>query len=847
MRKNYLIILLLTFIFASGQNIEFTDLHFKEALTSVYAGNPYGYTARDANGNPMTIDTNEDQEIQASEAIAVYELYLYRPNSSYPFITNLSGINYFTNLRKLYCPEQHIGALDLTALLHLEELECQSNLISSLNVSGLQNLIKVKCNVNSMNVLSVTGCTNLEILEAVGNNLSVLDVSTLSNLTTLNVNYNNLTVLNVSALSNLQIVNCEENNITALDLSGLNNLTDIYCGHNQITNLNLSGLESLQVLSCFDNQITDLNITEVPNITSLICSANPLQALDLSVAQNLISVWCEGNDLTELNVTGLTSLYELYCGYNQLQSLDFSSCSNLFYLQVLNNPLQHLNLKNGHFQQSVMISNNPGLQYICVDEGQEQNMMQLIVNNQLPGCIVNSYCSFAPGGEFFTFTGSTSFSASGDCTTNTPLPLQSVNVSDGSNSGMFMTTSSGSFSVPVAGGTYTFSPVNPNPVYYTISPENITVNFPGDISPYLQNFCLVPAGLYNDLEVKLIPTTPARPGFDSSYRIICVNKGTTTISGSVVFTFLGDLMDYVSSSVTPNVFEANSLTWNFSDLEPFGEYSIDVTMNINSPAENPPVNIDNQLDFSTTVSPVEGDSDISNNTFAFKQIVVGSYDPNDKTCLEGKSIPYEMVGEYVHYVIRFENTGNYPAENIVVKDIIDSNKFDINSLVPYQSSHPVVTRINGNTAEFIFEAIMLPGIPSEDRHGFIAFKIKTKASLMPYESFSNSAAIYFDFNLPVITNIAETLIIGELGINNLQTSNDVILYPNPAGNSITIKSNGRQQISSLEIYDIIGQKIVTRDASESETSINISSLNAGTYFVRVNSDNGASYVQFIKQ
>ena len=68
-----------------------------------------------------------------------------------------------------------------------------------------------------------------------------------------------------------------------------------------------------------------------------------------------------------------------------------------------------------------------------------------------------------------------------------------------------------------------------------------------------------------------------------------------------------------------------------------------------------------------------------------------------------------MVGKEVHYLIRFENTGTANAENIVVKDMIDTTKFDINSLIPIDGSHPFVTKIsNTNKVEFIFENINLP-------------------------------------------------------------------------------------------------------------------------------------------
>ena len=63
---------------------------------------------------------------------------------------------------------------------------------------------------------------------------------------------------------------------------------------------------------------------------------------------------------------------------------------------------------------------------------------------------------------------------------------------------------------------------------------------------------------------------------------------------------------------------------------------------------------------------------------------------------EGNVVGQEAIGNYVHYIIRFENTGTFPAENIVVKDLIDQTKFDITTLTPISSSHPFVTRISAN-------------------------------------------------------------------------------------------------------------------------------------------------------
>ncbi|MDN3675881.1 hypothetical protein QWY90_00805 [Flavobacterium paronense] len=71
------------------------------------------------------------------------------------------------------------------------------------------------------------------------------------------------------------------------------------------------------------------------------------------------------------------------------------------------------------------------------------------------------------------------------------------------------------------------------------------------------------------------------------------------------------------------------------------------------------------IKFQSTAFPLSGDEHQTDNSNYLRQIVVGSLDPNDKTCVEGNEVAPEFIDEYVHYVIRFENTGTANAENIV--------------------------------------------------------------------------------------------------------------------------------------------------------------------------------------
>ncbi len=154
-----------------------------------------------------------------------------------------------------------------------------------------------------------------------------------------------------------------------------------------------------------------------------------------------------------------------------------------------------------------------------------------------------------------------------------------------------------------------------------------------------------------------------------------------------------------------------------------------------------------------------------------------------------------MIGQYVHYIIRFENTGTAGATNIVVKDLIDAEKFDISTLVPLDASHNFYTKITGNKAEFIFENIDLPSAPSELRHG-VAFKIKLHHYLQIGDTFSNLANIYFDYNFPIVTNI-ETTSIQTLSTGDFGKDADITLYPNPATTSVNLSIDEVHKVDYL--------------------------------------------------
>jgi uncharacterized repeat protein (TIGR01451 family) len=140
-----------------------------------------------------------------------------------------------------------------------------------------------------------------------------------------------------------------------------------------------------------------------------------------------------------------------------------------------------------------------------------------------------------------------------------------------------------------------------------------------------------------------------------------------------------------------------------------------------------------------------------------------AYDPNDKQAFPiGYTDQHLLLQETEQeFLIRFQNTGNAPAQNIRIQDTLDVN-FDIESFRLIANSHSVMTTINPETRliDFYFENIQLPDSVNNEpaSHGLISYKITPLPNLPVGTVLENTAYIYFDNNDPIITNTTWTTI-----------------------------------------------------------------------------------------
>ena len=646
---------------------------------------------------------------------------------------------------------------------------------------------------------------------------------------------------------NYEYFKIDANNNGQIELSEALLVRSLYVYSSNISDI--TGIESftnLRIFYCYGNQLTTLNVSGLTNLQNMDCSINQLILLNVSGLTNLQVLNCFGNQLTSLNTSGLINLQYLSCYSNQITSLDFSQSTNFQTLSCANNQLNSLFVKNGKIESTLSFQNNPNLQYICADEQQLNTIQNQITQYGYSNCHVNSYCSFTPGGLFYTIQGNNHYdnNSNGCDLGDIDYPNLKLSILNGSNTSNLIADATGNYHYDLQNGTYVLTPVLENPTYFNVSPTSSSVSFPPSSTPFLQNFCITPNGTHNDLEIAIYPLTSARPGFDANYIIVYKNKGTTTQNGTVSLSFLDLIEDFVSSSPNFTSQSTNTLNWDFSNLLPFETREIRFIFNINSPVETPPVNAGNLINYAATVNGAT-DETTADNISNITQTITNSLDPNDKTCTEGNNLPVYRVGEYLHYVIRFENSGTANAENIVVKDIIDMTRFDISTLVPLNGSHPFETKISsGNKVEFIFRNITLP-FDDANNDGYVAFKIKTLPTLTDGQTITNSANIYFDYNAAIVTNTNTINVYDPLLGTDFDFVKAFCLSPVPAKNSLTITTKLDVIISSVNIYNSLGQLVQVN--TDPTTTIDVSRLNKGSYFIKIASDKGTASSKFIKE
>ncbi len=750
--------------------------------------------------------------------------------------------------------------------------------LDSWNVSNVTNMTEMFGEASSfnqpLNNWNVSNVTNMNgmFLDATSfdqalNNWNVSNVTNMSYMfkeaNSFNQSLNNWSVTNVTDMRQMFYnATSYDQPLNNWDVSGVTNMFAMFSfcsSFNQpIDNWNVSNVTSMvrmfEGATSFNQPLNNWNISGVMSVNLMFKNAS-------SFNQPL-------NNWTISNLTDLIGLFSGATSFDHpLDNWDVSNVLNMGEM-FFNATSFNQNLSGWNFHPSVYfgINSAPFLSNSGLDVENYDALLlkfeQLGLTNKLLVANELEYCNADARNNLINNLGWTIYgdTLSTDCKfiTGTILYDQNNNgcdINDFDVNGFMVNaynatnnystfSNNGTYNIGVIGDSFTVSLLNV-PDYFTVSPESATVTFSGTNTEEL-NFCLTANQTVNDLNITLLAIEEARPGFETDYQIVVRNVGTETINNvNATLNYDNVMQSFVSASPSPSSTTGSSLSFELGTLQPFETRYMDITMQTFPP---PTVNEDDILQFTATVTPDAGDFTPDDNTYELEQIVVNSFDPNDKQVMQGAEVHIDDVDQYLDYLIRFQNTGTASAINVRILDTLHP-KLDWNTLIPISASHDYVVQItDGNQVEFIFDNINLPheAANEPESHGFVAYKIKPKSDVQVGDVISGDASIYFDFNAPIITNMVSTEIVEFMDVSDMTNPlNQIVVYPNPTSKLLHLYVSEGIQIEGATIYDIQGKDI--QKLQGDQTVINVESLKAGLYFLEITTNQGTISRRFIKK
>ena len=386
-------------------------------------------------------------------------------------------------------------------------------------------------------------------------------------------------------------------------------------------------------------------------------------------------------------------------------------------------------------------------------------------------------------------------------------------------------------------GTYSIEPAPFSEYYQAVAAEGIIEPWGGGTIQVEADLRFQPISQFDDLKVELTPFTPVRPGFTARFLIQWRNVGTAFIGPTVVLQH-DDILEYAMSTVDPTQVFSDSIIWSLPELTPFEQGSTVVHFNV-----SPNAQIGSDLVSVIRIEPDQNDVTPSDNSETVHSIITGSYDPNDILVDRNHILQSDLpTADALDYIIRFQNTGNDTAFTVLIKNPLPI-RTDRFSFTYVGASHDVELDYSNDTQTmwFRFNNILLPdsNINEAASHGFVRYRIQPLTTLLPGDSILNQASIFFDFNEPVITNTAYTVIEAPTGISD-HSSATFQMFPNPTNGILQIRLSSSTDHGTVLLYDIMGREVLRDQVAGTRHQIDLSGQAKGIYLVTLQTDQGIS-------
>lgn len=411
------------------------------------------------------------------------------------------------------------------------------------------------------------------------------------------------------------------------------------------------------------------------------------------------------------------------------------------------------------------------------------------------------------------------------------MPVSSglLSLTQGATAVTFSSNSQGRFSSLVLAGTYNFAlPINISRSYLRL---NSSCNLPSSISlsanqNFQQDIALEHDGSVDALIDVESYTGQATYGFTENYKIAIQNPGIAVSGLITVELTLPGTLSFVSSTPQSTSVTGNKHTFTFNSLAMFEEKAIQLQLKTDTAGNS----LGDTLCLYAQINGVTGDVNLINNYDTLCLEVRGAYDPNDKTASAEQVIPGTKK---VDYRIRFQNTGNSPAVKVTVVDTLDLT-LPITAIIMNSASHPYSISVQNNILIWEFDNIMLPDSASDPlgSQGYISFSAGLNPALGLGDIIFNDADIYFDYQKPIITNKAKTVIVQNISILENELEQLVEVFPNPAKEKLFIKWKG-EKTAPFWLIDAQGKQVKQFEIDNTQPfELNVQELPVGIYFIK---------------